>query len=93
MKKSNVAEFEFYQRFEKLVKERFVQDGRRSVCANVDFYSGLVYDMLNIPEDLVTPLFACSRNVGWLAHNIEEKLYSNRIIRPAGKFVKEEELK
>ena len=93
VKKGNVAEFEFYQRFEKLVKERFVQDGRRSVCANVDFYSGLVYDMLNIPEDLVTPLFACSRNVGWLAHNIEEKLYSNRIIRPAGKFVKEEELK
>lgn len=93
VKKGNVAEFEFYQRFEKLVKERFVQDGRRSICANVDFYSGLVYDMLNIPEDLVTPLFACSRNVGWLAHNIEEKLYSNRIIRPAGKFVKEEELK
>lgn len=92
-KKGKMKEFAFYQRFEYLVKERFIKDQRRSICANVDFYSGLVYEMLNIPEDLVTPLFACSRNVGWLAHNIEEKLYSSRIIRPAGKFVKEEELK
>lgn len=91
--KGKKAEFDFYQRFEKKVKERFIQDGKRSICANVDFYSGLVYEMLDIPEDLVTPLFACSRLVGWLAHNIEEKLYSNRIIRPAGKFIHEMEEK
>ncbi|MBQ7888152.1 MAG: citrate synthase [Erysipelotrichaceae bacterium] len=89
LSKGNLAEFHFYQRFETKVKERFIHDQRRSICANVDFYSGLVYEMLGIPEDLVTPLFACSRMVGWLAHNIEEKLYSNRIIRPAGKFIKE----
>ena len=90
-KKGRMDEFEFYLRFERRVKARFIQDGKRSVCANVDYYSGFVYDMLNIPEDLVTPMFACSRNIGWLAHNIEEKLYSNRIIRPAGKYVNEGE--
>ena len=85
--KGRMDEFHFYQRFENRVKERFIRDGKRSVCANVDFYSGFVYDMLNIPEDLVTPMFACSRMIGWLAHNIEEKLYSGRIIRPAGKYI------
>ncbi len=90
-KKGRLDEFDFYLKFECAVKKRFIQDGKRSICANVDFYSGFVYDMLNIPEDLVTPMFACSRNIGWLAHNIEEKLYSNRIIRPAGKYVKEGE--
>ena len=90
-KKGKSAEFEFYQRFENRVKLRFISEGRRSVCCNIDFYSGFVYEMLDIPEELITPLFACSRMVGWLAHNIEEKLYSNKIIRPAGKYIKEGE--
>ena len=60
-----------------------------NICANVDFYSGLIYDMMRIPEDLYTPMFVASRAIGWLAHIIEEKINSGRIIRPAGKYVGE----
>jgi citrate synthase len=58
------------------------------LCANVDLYSGFVYEMLNIPEELYTPLFATARMVGWCAHHLEE-VYSpgNKIIRPAYKAV------
>ena len=62
----------------------------RDLCANVDFFSGFVYDMLNIPVDLYTPLFAISRVVGWSAHRIEELLNSGPIIRPAYKAVFEQ---
>jgi citrate synthase len=58
-------------------------DRDRPMCANVDLYSGLVYTMLGIPEDLYTPLFAISRIAGWCAHRLEELLTCNRIIRPA----------
>ncbi len=57
----------------------------KTMCANVDFYSGLVYRMLNIPEDLFTPIFAIARIAGWCSHRIEEVMTSNRIIRPAYK--------
>ena len=57
------------------------------VCANVDLYSGLVYKVLGIPEDLYTPLFASARIVGWCAHRIEELSTSKKIIRPAYKSV------
>ncbi|MEG1316746.1 MAG: citrate synthase, partial [Oscillospiraceae bacterium] len=53
------------------------------ICANVDMYSGLVYSMLGIPEDLFTPLFAIARISGWCAHRVEELLTCNKIIRPA----------
>ena len=53
------------------------------MCANVDLYSGLVYKMLGIPEDLYTPLFATARIAGWCAHRLEESLTGGRIIRPA----------
>jgi citrate synthase len=53
------------------------------ICANVDLYSGLVYTMLGIPEDLFTPLFAVARIAGWCAHRIEEVTTCNKIIRPA----------
>ena len=53
------------------------------MCANVDRYSGLVYKMLGIPEDLYTPLFATARIAGWCAHRLEESLTGGRIIRPA----------
>lgn len=53
------------------------------ICANVDMYSGLVYKMLDIPEELYTPLFAISRISGWCAHRIEEVLTCRKIIRPA----------
>ena len=53
------------------------------LCANVDMYSGLVYDMLSIPQELFTPLFATARIAGWCAHRIEEVTTCNRIMRPA----------
>lgn len=55
----------------------------KGVCPNVDFYSGFVYDMLGIPTELYTPLFAIARIVGWSAHRIEELICMNKIIRPA----------
>ena len=57
----------------------------KPVCANVDFYSGFVYDMLDIPRELYTPLFAIARIVGWSAHRIEELVTTDKIIRPAYK--------
>lgn len=57
----------------------------RPVCANVDLYSGLVYRMLRIPDELHTPLFAIARTAGWCAHRLEELNTNNKIIRPAYK--------
>ncbi len=59
----------------------------KPMCANVDLYSGLVYRMLDIPVEMYTPLFAISRVAGWCAHRIEEFQTSKKIIRPAYKFV------
>ena len=59
------------------------------IPTNVDFYSGLAYHMLGIPEELFTPLFATARVAGWVAHNLENKLYDGRIMRPATKYVGE----
>lgn len=59
----------------------------KGVSANLDFYSGFVYKMLNIPPELFTPLFAISRIVGWSAHRIEELVNAGKIIRPAYKCV------
>ena len=77
--------YEFYKRVEKLVPSVFenVKGSKKVICANVDFYSGFVYDMLGIESDLFTPLFAVSRIAGWCAHRIEEITYGGRIIRPA----------
>ena len=55
----------------------------KGVSANVDFYSGLVYSMLDIPEELFTPMFAIARIVGWSAHRIEEIITADKIMRPA----------
>ncbi len=88
--KGMAEEFEFLKRVERLGTQLVekVRGGNRPICANVDFYSGFVYRMLNIPEDLFTPLFAMSRVVGWCAHRLEE-VYNpgNKIIRPAYKSV------
>ncbi len=62
-----------------------VKGSDKVVCANVDMYSGLIYQMLNIPTELFTPLFASARIAGWLAHRQEELANSKRIIRPAYK--------
>jgi citrate synthase len=55
----------------------------KGVSANVDFYSGFLYNMLGIPEELFTPMFAIARIVGWSAHRIEELAGRGKIIRPA----------
>lgn len=80
-------EFEFYLRFERIVKDTLMEMKGLTACANVDYYSGFAYDMLGIPRDMFTPLFVISRMVGWLAHNLENKLYDGRIMRPATKYV------
>ncbi|MBO7406496.1 MAG: citrate synthase, partial [Clostridia bacterium] len=64
-----------------------IKHSDKQLCANVDFYSGLVYSMLNIPKALFTPIFAISRISGWCAHRLEELAITNRIIRPAYKNV------
>ncbi len=79
--------FDFYVRFENIARRILKEERGKDVSSNIDFYSGLIYKTLGIPEELYTPLFACARTVGWLAHNIENKLYCNRIVRPAGKYV------
>lgn len=83
------AEFELYDRIEKLGPQ--VISGNRQmykgVSANVDFYSGFVYKMLGIPEELYTPIFAMARIAGWSAHRIEEIVNDGKIIRPAYKSV------
>ena len=70
-----------------LLAEKSQRAAAKSVCANVDMYSGLVYRMLGIPEELFTPMFAVSRIAGWAAHRIEEVLTGGRIIRPAYKSI------
>ena len=86
-----LQELELLESIERLTPDVFhrVTGSDKVMCANVDFYSGLVYRMLNIPEDLFTPLFAISRIAGWCAHRIEEVMTSNRIIRPAYKSLNE----
>ena len=81
--------FEFYELFEKTVKEVTYRRKKKILPTNVDFYSGFAYNILGIPEDLFTPLFAISRVSGWVAHNVENKLYDGRIMRPATRYVGE----
>ncbi len=59
----------------------------KGVSINVDFYSGFVYKMLELPEELFTPMFAIARIVGWSAHRMEELANNSKIIRPAYKAV------
>jgi citrate synthase len=62
-----------------------VKGSGKTMCANIDMYSGFVYKMLGIPEEMITPLFACARLTGWAAHRFEEMVSGRRIIRPAYK--------
>lgn len=85
-------EFAFLELVEELGVESFMEFKgtavNKSVCANVDFYSGFVYEMIGLPQEVFTPLFAMSRVAGWVAHRIEELNFdSKRIIRPAYKNV------
>jgi citrate synthase len=82
-------EFRLYEIVERLAPQVIAEKRKmyKGVSINVDFYSGLVYKMLNIPEELFTPLFAVSRIVGWSAHRIEELANGGKIIRPAYKSI------
>ena len=71
---------------EVIAEKRHIYKG---VSANVDFYSGFVYSMLDIPLELYTPIFAIARVVGWSAHRLEELANSGKIIRPAYKGISE----
>ena len=81
--KGMTEEFKLYDRVEGIAHRKLF----KNVCANVDFYSGFVYSMLGIPEELFTPIFAIARMPGWSAHRLEELINANKIIRPAYKYV------
>lgn len=87
--KGRMDEFNLYNKVEEIAKRIIVENRRtfKPVCANVDFYSGFVYDMLEIPLAMYTPLFAISRIAGWSAHRLEEIINKGKIIRPAYKYV------
>ena len=82
-------DYELIANIEKLTPEvyRRVKGKHKIMCANVDLYSGLIYKMLGIPEDLFTPLFATARIAGWCSHRMEELLTGGKIIRPAYKNI------
>lgn len=82
-------EFALYERVERLAGHLVMEQRQlfKNVCANVDFYSGFVYSMLGIPQELFTPIFAISRMPGWSAHRLEELMNAGKIIRPAYKYV------
>ena len=82
-------EFKLYASVERIAPQVIAKFSKmyKGVSANVDFYSGFVYRMLNIPDEMFTPIFAISRIVGWSAHRIEEIVNAGKIIRPAYKSV------
>jgi len=87
--KDMMEEFALYELVERLAG-RLIMNQRKmfkNVCANVDFYSGFVYTMLGILEELFTPIFAIARMPGWSAHRLEELINASKIIRPAYKYV------
>ncbi|MDR2897926.1 MAG: citrate/2-methylcitrate synthase [Spirochaetaceae bacterium] len=89
--KGSLEEFNLYCLIEQLAPQIIMEakgNGKR-ICTNVDFFSGFVYTMLNIPRELFTPIFAISRVAGWAAHRIEEIVSGGRIYRPAFRQVGE----
>lgn len=94
IEKGREAEFNFMSLLEERAVKNFMEfkgtNKKKQVCANVDFYSGFVYDMIGLPQEIFTPLFAMARIVGWSAHRIEELNFrQKRIIRPAYKNASE----
>ena len=83
--KHQKKEFELYSMIERIAPEVIGEECAiyKGVSANVDFYSGFVYNMLGIPQELFTPIFAMARIVGWSAHRMEELINIDKIIRPA----------
>lgn len=89
MEKDRMDDYRLYALIEKLAPEVIAEERKmyKGVSANIDFYSGFVYSMLNLPLELYTPMFAVARIVGWSAHRMEELINSDKIIRPAYKNV------
>lgn len=87
--KDMTEEFTLYDTVERIAAELLSKRSHivKPICANVDFYSGLIYTMLGIPEEMFTPIFAVSRIAGWSAHRLEELVNRGKIIRPAYKYV------
>ncbi|MHC1719855.1 MAG: citrate/2-methylcitrate synthase [Clostridiaceae bacterium] len=87
--KGRQDDFELYSMIERIAPEVIISERRMSkaVSANVDFYSGFVYSMLDIPEEMFTPIFAIARIVGWSAHRLEELINAEKIMRPAYKSI------
>ena len=83
--KGRLEDLELMERVEELGIQKIMarKHQKMPMCANVDLYSGLIYNMLDLPEDLYTPLFATARIAGWCAHRMEEVVTGNRIMRPA----------
>ncbi len=82
-------EFALREMVERLTPQAYaeVKGEEKIMCANVDMYSGLVYQMLRIPTEMYTPLFATARIAGWLAHRLEEATAGGKIMRPAYKSI------
>jgi len=87
--KGRMKDYNLYAMVERLAPEVIAEERRmyKGVSANVDFYSGFVYSMLDLPLELYTPMFAVARIVGWSAHRMEELINTDKIIRPAYKTV------
>ena len=87
--KGRDADFALYSLVARLAPEVIARERHiyKGVSANVDFYSGFVYSMLNLPPELYTPVFAIARIVGWSAHRLEELVNTDKIIRPAYRCV------
>ena len=83
--KGRMKDYALYSMVERLAPEVIAEERRiyKGVSANVDFYSGFVYSMLDLPLELYTPMFAVARIVGWSAHRMEELINADKIIRPA----------
>ncbi len=85
--KNKLDEFALYELVERIAPDLLKEKRNRAVSANVDFYSGFIYSMLELPLELYTPIFAIARIAGWSAHRIEDIMNSGKIIRPAYKNV------
>ena len=92
VEKGMEEEFALYAKVEELAPKIIAEERRmyKGVSANVDFFSGFAYQMLGLPADLYTPIFAIARIAGWSAHRMEELINAGKIIRPAYKSVSEE---
>ncbi|MBE5935767.1 MAG: citrate/2-methylcitrate synthase [Lachnospiraceae bacterium] len=89
VEKGKEDEFNLYNAVERIAPEVIAKERKmyKGVSANVDFYSGFVYNMLELPQELFTPIFAVSRIAGWSAHRLEELINGGKIIRPAYKSI------